>query len=324
MTGDEISERYSTNGSASVSEYARAYDRLRGAHDAWVRQLARRFGVHEESVTVSLRKAWGIPEWQRRIGKTRKTPAEGYAAEFEKLEGDPHQRIQDLARKHNVNPRSMSMALKRYWGVEKYRDLIPWVQRPTRSKEYEKAFERSRSDPWKRVPEIAEDFGVLPMTVKNALIRLWGVQKYREEINRPRLTRGRLLTLLNNPRRSKSAILAVARELGIKPESLRSKLTRWGIRKTPNGYILVSGKKDLFSEAGALAPRQKILFENAKRLFPARRRTENDFSQRQKLAAVKALEAGIPASRLRDQLGITLGRLYSWRTVVRKKAFRLK
>jgi hypothetical protein len=243
MAGGGTSQNYSTNGSPSVREYARAYDGLRGSHDSRVRQLARRFGVQEESVIVSLRKAWGIPEFQRRIGKTRRTEAEDYAAEFRQLKGDPHQRILDLARKHEVTPDSMRRALRRYWGVQRFNNLVPQQQRVSKAISYALAFENSRSAPSKRVAEIAEGFDVLPLTVKAALVKLWGFERYREEIRRPILTQERLLTLLNNHRRSESAILAVAKELEIKPESLRSKLTRWGIRRTPDGYRFAGKKK---------------------------------------------------------------------------------
>jgi len=57
-------DQYRLNGSPLVREYARAYDRLRGSHESRVRQLAKQFKVREESVSVSLRNAWGIPEWQ--------------------------------------------------------------------------------------------------------------------------------------------------------------------------------------------------------------------------------------------------------------------
>ncbi len=42
------------NGSPHVSEYAQAYDRLRGSHEARVRRIATKFGVQKDSVRVSL------------------------------------------------------------------------------------------------------------------------------------------------------------------------------------------------------------------------------------------------------------------------------
>jgi predicted DNA-binding transcriptional regulator len=105
-------------------EYVSAYDHLRGPHEARVRQIAKRFKVQEQSVVVSLRRAWGIVEWQRRLGKRRRTKVEEYAAGFQGMSGDPQRRILGLARKHKVSPEAMRKALWRYWGADRFTKLV--------------------------------------------------------------------------------------------------------------------------------------------------------------------------------------------------------
>jgi hypothetical protein len=232
--------RVTHNGSPRVREYGQAYDRLSGSHEARVRQMAKSFRVYERSVIVSLRKAWGIPEWQRRIGKTRQTRAEGYAEEFKALKKrSPQERIERLAKKYKVTPDSMRRALQRYWGVQKFSELVPPRPRITRSSQYARAFEQGRGDPASRIRQIAKKYGVQPGAVRTALKRFWGPDRYCQKKLPIRRNPEALLALMNDPKIQKSddAVGAAAKRLGIKRQSLMSILSRKGVRRSGGRYV---------------------------------------------------------------------------------------
>jgi len=213
-----------------------------------VRLIAKAFRVHERSVTVSLRKAWGIPEWQRRIGKTRQTRAEGYAEEFKALKKrSPQERIERLAKKYKVTPDSMRRALQRYWGVQKFSELVPPRPRITRSSQYARAFEQGRGEAAGRFRQIAKEQGVQPVTVKAALREYWGSERYYREVPLPKhgYEPQALVALMNDPKIQKSddVLGAAARRLGIKRDSLKSILSRKGVCRNGTRYVLKSKKQ---------------------------------------------------------------------------------
>lgn len=132
-----------------------------------------------------------------------------------------------------MTPDSMRRALRRYLGVQKFNQLVPQRVRTSKGEEYAKAFAQSRSERKYRAREIAKRYGMRPYAVRSTLLRYWGRERYQRETGK--LASERLVVLLNKRRPSKHLIPTVARELGIKPESLRSKLSRWKIRRDREG-----------------------------------------------------------------------------------------
>ena len=92
---------------------------------------------------ISLKRTWGMVEWQRRQGPRHRTRSQDYAKAFLASMGDPHRRIQRIATKYKVEPASVRKALQRYWGRSRYLEFVPFDPRGPGRKAV-------RMDPWNR------------------------------------------------------------------------------------------------------------------------------------------------------------------------------
>ena len=118
---------------------------------------------------------------------------------------------------------------------------------PSKPERYTRAFERSRGAPETRILRIAKENGVVPQTVKIALRKFWGPQRYYREV--PTFRHGHepqaLVALMNEPKiqNSTDPLSAAAKRLGIKRQSLMSILSRKGVRRSGRRYVWEPGRK---------------------------------------------------------------------------------
>jgi transposase-like protein len=154
----------------------------------------------------------------------------------------------------------------------------------------------------------------------------WGLERYQRETDSNRTRANRLLDLLNEHDlpKSRDVVTLVAEKLGIKPGSLRSRMSRRGIRRAPNGRYVETPR----GSRNILTREQARLLQKAKLICKAERRTRRVlrggrrvpiFSREMKIAAVKARNAGIPAATLAPALGIKVGTIYQWTYEVKRK-----
>jgi len=148
-----------------------------------------------------------------------------------------------VAKELRVSRASLTLKMSR-WSIVRgpYVQLRPFQDAgPSKPEQYARAFERSRGKAEIRIRRIAKENGVAPQTVKIALRKFWGPQRYQREI--PPRRHGHepqaLVALMNEPRIQKSndALSAAAKRLGIKRQSLMSILSRKGIRRSGRRYV---------------------------------------------------------------------------------------
>ena len=159
--------------------YAQAFEEAKGTPRARVRALARRFGVQETSVRVGLLRIWGRDRFEEvfrshHLGHS----LHEYVSTYDKLRGAHEDRVRAIAKDFKVQEQAVVAALKHAWGMAKWQRRLGKSRR-TKVAEYAEAFESMKGDSHQRILNLSRRHNVKPETMKKALQRHWGTERFR-------------------------------------------------------------------------------------------------------------------------------------------------
>jgi len=241
------------------SQVVRSYAGLTGDPRSKVKRIVKEFEITERQVRAKLEASCGA-QWYRREFDTAGSEERARLVKLLNRNGRWKSGgvVATVAKELGVSKASLTLKMSRWCIVRGPYVQLRFVPKdgPSKPEQYARAFERSRGKAEIRIRRIAKENGVVLQTVKIALRKLWGPQRYYREV--PTFRHGHkpqaLVALMNDPKIQESgdALSAASKRLGIKRQSLMSILSRKGVRRIGRRYVREPGGKRTRKKTGVI------------------------------------------------------------------------